>query len=72
MKTYEINVLVEEEEAVKSHFITTDASKLEVQGAINFVRQGTEHNIEKLLIALRVLGFKARELKVTAEESFDL
>ena len=67
MKTFEIN------HGENSHFITTDAGKMDVQSAIDFMKRGgAETSIDKLLQALRILGFKAREVKVQAEEVFDL
>lgn len=70
MKTYEINII--DGEHTKTHYIKTDAGKMDVQQAIDFVKNGMEKSVEKLLVALRVLGFTAREQKVEAEESFDM
>lgn len=77
MKTYQIDItnLRDEETGLYSnstHFVTTDADKLAFQKALDFVALGGEKSIDKVLVAVRVLGFKAREVKVTAEEVFDL
>jgi hypothetical protein len=74
MKTYEINISQLDGENMShiTHFVSTDADKLSFQKALDFVALGGERNIDKVLVAVRVLGFKAREVKVQAEESFDL
>jgi hypothetical protein len=73
VKTYEINIINPNETTdVHTHYVRTDAEKMDVQNAINFVKMGGERSVDKLLVALRVLGFTAREQKVEAEESFDM
>jgi hypothetical protein len=70
MKTYQINIVNGEQATI--HYVKTDASKLDTQKAIDFVSLSGEKSIDKLLVALRVLGFTAREVKVEAEEAFDM
>ena len=74
MKNYQINVLVEthDEVTIEERYIKTDAEKLDVQKAIDFVKLGGDKNVQSLLIALRVLGFTAREVKIDVDESFDM
>jgi hypothetical protein len=74
MKTYEINILQQAEGLIEgsTHFVSTDADKMTFQKALDFVALGGDRTIEKVLVAVRVLGFKAREVKVQAEEVFDL
>jgi hypothetical protein len=67
VKTYQIN------NEGQDKYVKTDAGKLDVQRAIDFLANAPgEKTIESLLIALRVLGFKATQVKVEAEEVFDL
>jgi hypothetical protein len=71
MKTFEI--IMYNEGASSSHFIKTDASKESISDAIVFLRKAPgEKSIESLLIALRVLGFKATQIKLEAEDVFEL
>lgn len=70
MITYQINILTENGE-IQEKFVKTDANKMDVQKAIDFVSHG-EKNVSNLLTALRMLGFTAREVKVEAEEVFDM
>lgn len=75
MKTYEIHInneLPTGERETYTHYVSTDADKLAFQKALDFVALGGEKTVEKVLVAVRVLGFKAREVKVQAEEVFDL
>jgi sporulation-control protein spo0M len=73
MKTYEINITNPLDIGdITAHYVSTDADKMTFQKALDFVALGGDKTIDKVLVAVRVLGFKARELKVTAEEVFDL
>jgi len=65
MKTYQFNI-----EGSK-HFVKTDAQTEAIAEAIEFVQKG-EVNIDKLLQALRILGFKATELKIEPVEVFEV
>ena len=71
MKTYEVNINQDAATFV-THYISTDADKLTFQKALDFVALGGEKTAEKILVAVRVLGYKAREVKVNAEETFDI
>lgn len=68
MKTYEIKFT----QSGNTHFVKTEATSDQVQEAIDFVKRGAEQNIEKLLQALRILGFKATEVKVEAIDVFEV
>lgn len=66
MKTYEILI------GQESKYILTDAGKMDVQKAIDFVSTSQDKDVAKLLVAVRMLGFKAREVKIEPEEVFEL
>lgn len=73
--TFQIDILFPEHEDGEintTHFIKTDADKMSVQTALDFVKRANKKEIEAVLVAIRVLGFTAREVKVEAEEVFEL
>lgn len=74
MKTFQvdINILDGDHINTTTHFVSTDADKLSFQKAIDFVGQSPVKDIQGVLTAVRLFGFKAREVKVQAEEVFDL
>lgn len=55
-----------------SNYIKTDAESTQIATAIQFVQAGVEPSIEKLLVALRTLGFKATQIKVDPVDVFEL
>jgi len=65
MKTYQFNI------EGSTFFVKTDAPVSEIKQAIEFVNKG-EVNVDKLLQALRILGYKATELKIEPVEIFEV
>ena len=65
MKTHQFNI-----EGSK-YFVKTDAETASILEAIEFINKG-EVNIDKLLQAIRILGFKATELKIEPVETFEV
>lgn len=72
MKTYEIQIKGEEVgEPTVTHFIKTDASTEEIQQTVQFVARG-KRSIDGLLQGLRILGYKASEVKVEPVDVFEM
>jgi len=65
MKTYQFNI------EGSTFFVKTDAPVSEIKQAIEFVKKA-ETNIEKTLQAIRILGYKATELKIEPVEIFEV
>ena len=65
MKTYEIQI------EGKTHYFKTDADLDTIENAITFVKQG-EVSLDKVLIAIRMLGHKATPVTVNPEFVFEV
>lgn len=65
MKTYEI--LIEG----KSYYFKTNAEEVQIQQAIDFVKT-TEPTLDKVLIAIRMLGAKATPVTINPENIFEI
>jgi len=65
MKTYQFNIEGD------TFFVKTDAPVSEIEQAVEFVKKA-EINIEKILQAIRILGYKATELKIEPVEIFEV
>jgi hypothetical protein len=63
MKTYLIEIEGTE------HYFKSDASSEEIQQAIEFVKNG-EVQLEKVLVAIRMLGRKATPIKLDPVDMF--
>lgn len=72
MKTYQIDIKTQGELTLETEtvFIKSDAESFDVQQAIDFVKKGEKY-VDRLLQALRVLGFKAQEVKINPVDIFE-
>lgn len=64
MKTYQINIEGQEK------FFKSEAESAQIQEAIEFVKRG-EVSLEKLLQALRLLGFKSTPITIDPIDIFE-
>jgi len=73
MKTYQFNINGQYEDAVNQdkYFVKTDAEVTVIEEAIEFIQKG-EVSVDKLLQAIRILGYKATEVKIEPVETFEL
>lgn len=71
MKTYElvIETHIEGVRESETHFFKTDASEEDIKTTVEFVGKG-KRNIEGVLQGLRILGYKAQEVKVNPVDVF--
>jgi hypothetical protein len=65
MKTYEIII------EGNSKYFKSEAESHDIQTAIDFIKNG-EVQLDKLLQALRMLGFKATQVKIDPVDIFEV
>lgn len=65
LKTFEVEIEGE------SGYFKTDATEFAIEQAINFVKHG-EPTVEKLLVAIRMLGHKATPIALNVTKKFTI
>jgi hypothetical protein len=65
MKTYQLVIEGQDK------YFKTDAESEQIQGAIDFVKNG-EVTLDKILVAIRMLGFKATPITIEPVDIFEV